>query len=103
MSQKISDNVSIRQKLLNKNLSKKYIFHESVLKKIKSVDEISEANPKYSKSINRLLKNMKTVDDLDKLEMLITDQRFLNKIENLNKFKLKKISRSIGNADFTVE
>lgn len=103
LSQDISGNVSWSKKLFHKKLSKVYSFNESALKKIKSIDVVSDANPKYSKSINRLLKNMKSLDDLDKLDLLVSDPKFLSKIEKLNIFQLKKVSRSIGKAWFTVD
>jgi hypothetical protein len=41
---------------------------------------------------------MKSLDDLDKLDLLVSDPKFLSKIEKLNIFQLKKVSRSIGKA-----
>jgi len=101
--QNIADHARIKDKLFRRRSTKIFNFNIEALKKIKAVDDISNANPNFSKSINRLLKNMKTLDDLDKLKSLITDQKFLTKIEKLNFFQLKKISKAIGKTWFTVE
>lgn len=103
IKQEISSHTRINDKLFHRKSSKVFDFNTDALKKIKSIDVISDANPRYSKSINRLLKNMKTLDDLDNLKLLVSDQKFLSKIENLNIFQLKKISKSIGKAWFTVD
>jgi hypothetical protein len=103
LKQYVSSHANINDRLFRRKSSKVFNFDTDALRKIKAIDIVSDANLKYSKSINRLLRNMKSLDDLDKLELLISDQRFLSKIENLNRFQLKKISRSIGKVWFTVD
>jgi hypothetical protein len=94
----MSSHANINDRLFRRKSSKVFSFDTDALKKIKAIDVVSDANPRYSKSINRLLKNMKTLDDLDKLDLLVSDQKFLSKIEKLNIFQLRKVSRSIGKA-----
>ena len=102
MTQKSATSSKWVDKVLRKKTSYLFNFDQDVLKKIKSIDEIATANPNYSKSVTRLLKNMRTVDDLDKLDLLVTDQRFLNKIENLKPSQLKKVARSIWKTWFNI-
>jgi len=103
IKQDMSSHANINDRLFRRKSSKVFSFDTDALKKIKAIDVVSDANPKYSKSINRLLKNMTTIDDLDKLDLLVSDKKFLSKIENLNIFQLKKVSRSIGKAEFTID
>ena len=103
IKQDMSSHANINDRLFRRKSSKVFSFDTDALKKIKAIDVVSDANPRYSKSINRLLKNMKTLDDLDKLDLLVSDQKFLSKIEKLNIFQLRKVSRSIGKAWFTVD
>ena len=65
IKQDMSSHANINDRLLLRKSSKVFSFDTDALKKIKAIDVVSDANQRYSKSINRLLKNLKTLDVLD--------------------------------------